>query len=257
MHAVIKAMTDTEIHFLNQLNEMIQDFSLSDAQLQQLRLYYNNLVEWNQKMNLTSITDEQDVYEKHFLDSYSLLINVPRETLTPGKALLDVGTGAGFPGIPIAIGFPEINVTLMDSLNKRIIFLLDTVNKLQIRNVRCVHGRAEELGKDNNYREQFDVVVSRAVANLNVLNEYCLPFVKTGGLFIAYKSDKVREELEAGNKAAGILGADLIKEFSFYLPETDYRRTLLAYKKTKSTPSRYPRNAGIPSKKPLGLPKSI
>lgn len=245
-------MNTVESNFLRQLNEFIPDFSLSDEQMQQLRLFYENLLKWNDVMNLTAITEEKDVYTKHFLDSYSILTNVPRETLEDGVSLIDVGTGAGFPGLPIAIAFPKAKITLMDSLNKRIQFLEDTIHKLGLNNVTCVHSRAEDLGRNKNYREHFDFAVSRAVANLGTLNEYCLPFVKIGGSFIAYKSEKVAEEMEGGNKAAKILGAKLVKEFSFYLPETDYRRTIVTYQKVKMTSGKYPRKAGTPSRQPLG-----
>ena len=165
--------------------------------------------------------------------------------------MIDVGTGAGFPGIPIAIAFPEIQVTLMDSLNKRINFLKDTIEKCKLKNVCCIHARAEELGKNKEHREQYDYAVSRAVANLSTLNEYCLPFVKVGGAFISYKGDKVSDEMPAGKKAAALLGAKLTREFSFYLPETDYRRTVLTLTKKDPTPKKYPRKAGTPAKEPI------
>ena len=252
-------MTKIEEQFIDRLDQFVFDFTLQPEQLEQLRTFYLNLIEWNKVMNLTAITDEEDVYTKHFLDSYSVLTSVPRGILVEPredgspKRLIDVGTGAGFPGIPIAIAFPEIQVTLMDSLNKRIKFLEDTVTKLGLKNVTCIHGRAEELGRDKNYREQYDYVVSRAVANLSTLNEYCLPFARVEGKFISYKGEKAAEELPAGNRAAEMLGAKLTREFSFCLPETDYRRTVLTYTKVKSTPKKYPRKAGTPAKEPLGV----
>ncbi len=249
-------MTRVEEQFLDRLDQFIADFTLTEDQMHQLRVFYDNLLEWNKVMNLTAITEEEDVYTKHFLDSYSFLTSVSRETFctTDGTfRLIDVGTGAGFPGIPIAIAFPEINVTLMDSLNKRVKFLEDTVHKLGLTNVTCIHARAEELAHDHKYREQYDVVVSRAVANLSTLSEYCIPFARVEGKFIVYKGDKVSEEIPAGNKAAAILGAKLTREFSFYLPETDYRRTILTYTKKESTGKKFPRKAGTPAKEPLGM----
>ena len=249
-------MTKAEEQFLDRLEQFIADFTLTENQIHQLRIFYDNLLEWNKVMNLTAITEEEDVYTKHFLDSYSFLTSVPRETICGDDnviRLIDVGTGAGFPGIPIAIAFPDIHVTLMDSLNKRIKFLEDTVQKLGLTNVTCIHSRAEELAHNVKYREQYDIVVSRAVANLSTLSEYCIPFAKIGGKFIAYKGDKVSEEVPSGNKAAAILGAKLTREFSFYLPETDYRRTILTYTKKESTGKRYPRKAGTPAKEPLGV----
>ena len=246
-------MTRAEEQFLSRLEQFIPDFTPQEKQMQQLRIFYENLIEWNKVMNLTAITEEEDVYTKHFLDSYSILTSVPRETLEQdaGAHLIDVGTGAGFPGIPIAIAFPELQVTLMDSLNKRINFLKDTIEKCGLKNVICIHSRAEELGKNKEHRERYDYAVSRAVANLSTLNEYCLPFVKVGGRFIAYKGDKVADEMPAGKKAAEILGAKLTREFSFYLPETDYRRTILTFVKKRETPKKFPRKAGTPAKEPI------
>lgn len=222
---------------------------LSAQQLEQLHQYYENLVRWNAVMNLTAITEEADVYEKHFLDSLSI-----SEVLKDSSAVrrvIDVGTGAGFPGLVLAIAFPAWQVTLMDSLNKRIRFLEDTAALLKLENVRCIHARAEELGRDRKEREQYDLSVSRAVANLSVLSEYCLPFVKPGGSFIAYKSEKAQEEIDALGRAAEILGAGRPQMREFVLPGTDYHRALVILPKKKSTPPRYPRKAGLPAKEPL------
>lgn len=225
---------------------------LSAQQLEQLRKYYEKLVKWNEVMNLTAITEEMDVYEKHFLDSLSILeVLKEQEGSSSALRMIDVGTGAGFPGMVLAIAFPDWQVTLMDSLNKRIRFLEDTAAVLGLTNVVCIHARAEELGHNRSHREQYDLAVSRAVANLNVLSEYCLPFVKTGGDFIAYKSEKIREEVSALGSAAKILGAEPVQVREFTLPGTEYHRALAVLHKKKQTPAKYPRKAGLPAKEPL------
>ncbi len=228
------------------------NFVLTPRMKEQLRIYEENLVEWNKVMNLTTITDEEDIYVKHFLDSLSIL-KVESEKDLSGKRLIDVGTGAGFPGLVLAICFPKCRVNLMDSLNKRINFLNDTVTKLGLTNVTCIHARAEELAKDKKQREQYNFAVSRAVANLSTLSEYCLPFVKTGGCFIAFKAEKVEEELPAGRTAIKMLGGEFKSKCDFVLPGTDYERSLLLIEKKKPTPGKYPRKAGTPSKEPLGV----
>ena len=222
---------------------------LSAQQLEQLHQYYENLVRWNAVMNLTAITEEADVYEKHFLDSLS--ISEILNDLPAVRRVIDVGTGAGFPGLVLAIAFPAWQVTLMDSLNKRIRFLEDTAALLKLENVRCIHARAEELGHDRKEREQYDLAVSRAVANLSVLSEYCLPFVKSGGSFVAYKSEKAQEEMDALGRVPEILGAGRPKVREFELPGTAYHRALVILPKKKSTPAKYPRKAGLPAKEPL------
>ena len=225
--------------------------SLTEQQLEMFRLYYENLTEWNKVMNLTAITEEKDVYEKHFMDSLMIFRILPPAQWETGLTLIDVGTGAGFPGLPIAICMPQIQVTLMDSLQKRVRFLEDTIGKLGLKNVTAVHARAEELARKDGYRDHYDLSVSRAVANLSTLSEYCLPFVKPGGQFCSYKTDSVSEELEKGRKAIRTLGGGEPKVDYYTLPGTDYHRSLVLVPKTGATPRKYPRKAGLPAKEPL------
>ena len=235
--------------FLKNAEEL--GISIDEKMLSFFDIYYKNLIEWNAVMNLTAITEEKDVYEKHFLDSLTITKIVSRETLDQGCTLLDMGTGAGFPGLPIAIVFPNVKVILMDSLNKRIRFLEDTVQKLGLTNVTCIHARAEELAKNKNYREKQDICCSRAVANLATLSEYCLPFVKKGGYFVSYKTEQVQSEIEQSRKAIKVLGGDHVETVFFTLPGTDYQRSLVKIEKVSATPSRYPRKAGTPGKEPI------
>ena len=223
--------------------------SLSQAQLDQFTLYYELLTEKNKVMNLTAITDWEEVLTKHFLDS----LLVVRTGCFPmeGASVLDMGTGAGFPGIPLKIAFPALSLTLADSLNKRILFLDEVIGKLGLRDIRTVHARAEDLGKDPEYRERFDAVVSRAVANLSSLSEYCLPLVRKGGDFFSYKSTDIDIETKEAQRAIRELGGELKEIFRYPLPETDLERVFVVIGKVSKTPSRYPRKAGVPKKDPL------
>ena len=222
--------------------------SLTDRQYEQFDQYYDILVEWNKVMNLTGITEYEEVNEKHFLDSLSIVKSCD---MTKVSSLIDVGTGAGFPGIPLKIVFPEIKVVLLDSLNKRIRFLNEVIAKLGLNGIETIHGRAEDFAKKADYREKFDLCVSRAVANLATLSEYCLPFVKTRGFFISYKSGEVEEELKAAKRAVSILGGEIERVEKFSLPGGDDLRSLVVIRKVKATPEKYPRKAGLPSKEPL------
>jgi 16S rRNA methyltransferase gidB len=222
---------------------------LDAHQLEQFQKYYELLVEWNKVMNLTAITEKEDVIIKHFADS--LLLAKYLDMNRP-LSVIDVGTGAGFPGIPLKIAFPELTVTLLDSLNKRVKFLNTVISELGLENVQAIHCRAEDAGKNALYRETFDVAVSRAVANLASLSEFCLPFVKTGGYFIPYKASGLEDEMHAGKKAIRILGGQVENIFRLTIPDTDIERCFVFVKKQSETPQEYPRKAGTASKKPLG-----
>lgn len=223
---------------------------LSEKQEQQFMKYYQLLLEWNQRVNLTSITDYEDVINKHFLDSLCL-VKIPDVIRKEKKKVIDVGTGAGFPGIPLKIIFPEIQLTLLDSLNKRINFLNVLVEELELDEVTAIHGRAEELGKNKEYRETFDLCVSRAVAHLSVLSEYCIPLVRVKGDFIPYKSGNIQEELEEAQGAVKLLGGCIRDKVEFTVPNSDMSRSLICIEKKHATPGKYPRKSGIPGKSPL------
>ena len=222
------------------------ELSLTEKQVEQFLCYYELLIQKNKVMNLTAITEFDDVVLKHFLDSLMICKMQRLE-----GSLIDVGTGAGFPGIPLKIMYPDLNVILLDSLNKRIQFLNEVIQDLGLKNVEAIHGRAEDYAKQKIYREQFDLCVSRAVANLSSLAEYCIPFVKIGGCFISYKSGKIQEELESAKKAINLFGGKLEQVKEFELPGTDISRCLLQIRKINATPLKYPRKAGVPTKEPI------
>ena len=232
-------------HGLEELN-----ITLTDEQVEQFLQYYEMLVEKNKVMNLTGITEYEEVIQKHFLDSLSLIRVIP-DIASQKLTVIDLGTGAGFPGIPLKIAFPELEITLMDSLNKRILFLQEVIDALGLKKVSAVHGRAEEMASNATHRQQYDLCVSRAVSNMAVLTEYCLPFVKKGGLFVSYKSADSDAEIQEGKKAISILGGKLTSVDKFQLPDSDLRRALVCIKKVKDTPKKYPRKAGTPAKLPL------
>ena len=221
---------------------------LNGQQKEQFIKFYEYLIEKNKVMNLTAITEFDEVVEKHFLDSVSL---TKQMDLHQPLKVLDLGTGAGFPGIPLKIVFPELEITLMDSLNKRVLFLQDVISSLQLQDIEAVHGRAEEAARNKKYREGFDLCVSRAVANISTLSEYCLPFVKIGGSFISYKSSTIEDELEDGKKGIAILGGKVKDVYKFTLPDSELQRSFVVIQKEKKTPKAYPRKAGTPSKDPL------
>ena len=247
-------MTDEFVKLLDQ-GCVDLGVTLSDQQKEQFFKYYEMLIEKNKVMNLTAITELSDVITKHFVDSLLLVLAAPELGLkldaSSQYSCIDVGTGAGFPGIPLKIVFPHLKVTLLDSLNKRVKFLQEVMDALGLEQIEAVHGRAEEFAKKAEYREQFDCCVSRAVANLASLSEYCLPFVKVGGAFVPYKSGKIQEEIEAAGRAVEILGGTVRGMKEFVLPGTNMYRCLLEIEKVKSTAKRYPRKAGMPTKEPL------
>ena len=221
---------------------------LSEKQKEQLLLYYEMLVEKNKVMNLTAVTEFQDVLLLHYLDSFCL-VNLLRPE--EKESFLDLGTGAGFPGVPLKILFPACAFTLADSLNKRVNFLQEVIGACGLEDIQAVHGRAEDLARQAQYRQQYTYCLSRAVAPLNILAEYCLPFVKKGGAFISYKSNSIDEEIANAGKAISLCGGKLETVVHYDLPGTDIPRTLVCIRKEKDTPAVYPRKAGTPSKKPL------
>lgn len=235
-----------EEQFLNGLKE--HGIELNQIQIDQFTTYFEQLVEWNEKMNLTAITEEPEVYLKHFFDSISAAFYVD---LTGEKSICDVGAGAGFPSIPLKICYPELEVTIVDSLNKRIGFLEHLAEKLKLDHVEFVHARAEDFGQNKKYREKFDIVTARAVARLSVLSELCVPLVKKGGLFVAMKGSAAEDELADAKKALSVLGAEFKENHSFLLPIEESDRNIFVFTKVKKTPGRYPRKPGMPNKSPI------
>lgn len=237
---------------INRFNEIMLEKSKNMKihfcveQTEQFFEYMNMLIEWNEKMNLTAITDPEEIILKHFIDSITIL-----EDIEDNAKIVDVGTGAGFPGIPLSIMNPTLKITLVDSLNKRLIFLQEVVNKLNLKNIEIIHARAEEFGQNKNYREKFDIATSRAVANLSTLSEYLIPLVKIDGKVISMKASEAQEEINEAKKAIEILGGKIenIKEFN--LPQSDIGRTVIIIRKEKQTPNKYPRKPGTPSKEPI------
>lgn len=238
-------MYDTT-QFKKDLEEL--GITLTENQVKQFLTYYEMLVEWNEVMNLTAITEYDEVMKKHFVDSLAL---VKACDLSGDISVIDIGTGAGFPGLPLKIAFPNLKITLLDSLNKRINFLNAVIDKLGLSGIDTVHGRAEDFAKPNALREKYDLCVSRAVANLTTLSEYCIPFVKVGGKFISYKSEKIAEEMQDAKKAIFLLGGSVETQVEMQLPDSDIYRNLFVIKKNAATPKKYPRKAGLPAKEPL------
>ncbi len=219
---------------------------INSNQLEKFYKYMQLLLEWNKKINLTAITDENEIILKHFVDSLTVL-----KYINEKDNIIDVGTGAGFPGIPIAIMMPNVKITLLDSLNKRINFLNEVIKELDLKNVETIHSRSEDCGKDMLYREKYDIAIARAVANLSTLSEYLLPFVKIGGKMICMKGSEIEEELKNAQYAIKVLGGKIIARDEFTLPESDIKRNIIIVEKEQYTPKMYPRKAGLPAKEPI------
>lgn len=232
--------------FEKKLSEL--GITLNEVQKRQFLQFYELLVEWNKVMNLTGITEYEEVNEKHFVDSLSIVKAIDMDSV---ETVIDIGTGAGFPGIPLKIAFPNLKVVLLDSLNKRIQFLNTVIDTLQLTDIQTIHGRAEDFAKHQAYRERFDLCVSRAVANLATLSEYCLPYVRVDGMFIPYKSGEITEELQQSQNAIHVLGGKVTDVVKFRLPGTEIGRSFVKIKKVQNTAKKYPRKAGLPSKEPI------
>lgn len=238
-------MTNADI-----LKKGIEDLGLkcSDETIDKFSKYREILVEWNQKMNLTGIEEEKEVYIKHFLDSVAA---VKKGYIKDGMSIIDVGTGAGFPGLPLRICLENSKVTLLDSLNKRINFLSEVCTNINIDDIELIHGRAEDFGKDEKYREQYDIATARAVAGLPILMEFCVPFIKVGGYFVCLKGPNADTELEESRKAMEVLGLEFVEKIDVELPEIELKHNIVVFKKVNSTPVKYPRKAGKPVKTPI------
>ena len=234
----------------NILESKLQELNitLDENQSEQFHIFYNLLTEWNKDMNLTGITEYEEVVEKHFLDSLAIVKAVDLQKV---QNIIDIGTGAGFPGIPLKIAYPQLDVTLLDSLNKRVRFLDTVIENTGLNGIKAMHGRAEDYAKQTEYRENYDLCVSRAVANLATLSEYCIPYIRTGGIFVPYKSEDVENEVEHSKKAISLLGGNIKDIVKFQLPGTDIGRSFIIIEKTNITPKKYPRKAGLPTKEPL------
>lgn len=236
------------VNICNKIN-----IEISDDQINCFEKYYELLIEKNKVMNLTAITDKEDVIVKHFIDSIALIPYLLDKGININNKLkiIDIGTGAGFPGLPLKIMMPDVKFTLLDSLNKRVSFLNEVIDELKLKDIEALHGRAEDYASDNKYREKYDICVSRAVANLSTLSEYCIPFVKENGFFISYKAGESEEEINNSKNAIKILGGKINKVEEFVLPGTDASRVFVFIRKQELTDKKYPRKAGVPAKKPL------
>ena len=235
-------------NFKNKMIELSRNInvSISEEQIEKFYVYMKTLLEWNEKINLTAITEENDIILKHFIDSMTILKYIEKE-----KSVIDVGTGAGFPGIPISIMKNDVKVTLLDSLNKRINFLNEVSKQIKLNNIKTIHGRAEDIGHDKKYRETFDIAVSRAVANMTTLSEYLLPMVNVGGVCICMKGSEIEQELNDSKFAIKEFGGEILEVDKFLLPNSDIERNIVLIKKIKETSQQYPRKAGMPSKTPM------